>query len=104
MKKQRTRKWTSRIHVEKRNGLVSYCVLLSNGKSTATIRGGFSRLPVAVDDLQTAVCDAATSWLAHTQPGNGAPKPRIKRMRYVRAHYQPVNRQHREHRNGRRAA
>ena len=96
-------RWTSRIHFENRNGLIAYCATLTNGRLVATLRGGFSRLPVAADHLQSAAAEAVTNWLAHPRDG-GFSKPKIKKLHYVRAHCHPVNRNHKEHRQGRRAA
>jgi hypothetical protein len=97
-------RWTSRIRVERRNGLTSYAVEFSNGRATATLRGVFSRVPLPAAVVQAEAITAATNWLAHVRPDKNAPAPAIKRPYYIRSETNPNNRQHREHRTGRRAA
>jgi hypothetical protein len=91
-------RWTTRIRVERRNNLTSYAVLFTNGKSLATLRGAFSRLPITADVLQSEAFTAAIDWMAHLQPNNGAPKPKLKRLHYIRNQTRSNNHKRREHR------
>lgn len=101
--KRNKARWISRIRVERRNESVGYVVLFTNGRLTATIKGNLAPL-ASVDSLQSEAFDAAANWLCHTRPGSNAPKPKLRRLHYVRSHCQPVNRNHKEHKQGRRAA
>lgn len=90
--------WVSRIRVEKRNGRVFYSVFLTNGRLSASLHGGFSRLPVSEADLQAEAFDAAASWLCHVKPDRSAPAPKVRRLNYqARSCTEPRNRQHRKH-------
>jgi len=96
-------RWSTRIHVESRNGRTGYVIEFSNGYSIVTLRGGFSKSPTtaAVEDEAFA---AAANWLAHVRPDQKTPTPPIKKLHYIRSKTNPNNRQRREHRAGRRAA
>lgn len=73
--------WTRRIRVETRQGRTIYVITFSNGRSSATVRGSFTRLPSTSVSMQAEA----------------------RQIHYVRNRTQPRNKSHHQPRRARAA-